>query len=99
MMSAERSIDPLTLSIIEGRLNAQNQELGFRLFRQCFSFATAHIRDIGTALFDKGERTITICNWRPVHTAGSDVCLKGILDYIGRENIHEDELLAGEDPL
>ena len=97
-MSPGKSIDPLTLSIIEGRLNAQNQELGFRLFRQCFSFATAHIRDIGTALFDREGRTITIGNWMPVHTAGSDVCMKGMLDYIGRENIHEDDFIVANDP-
>ena len=97
-MSQRQTIDPLTLSIIEGRLNAQNQELGSRLFRQCFSFATAHIRDIGTALFDKDERTITIGNWMPVHTAGSDICLKGMLDWIGRENLHEDDFIIANDP-
>lgn len=91
-------VDPLTLAVIEGRLNAQNQELGGRLFRQCFSFATAHIRDIGTALFDYDERTISIGNWMPVHTAGSDVCLRGMLDWIGRENIYEDDFLVANDP-
>ncbi len=98
MSSTSKSIDPLTLSVIEGRLNAQNQELGFRLFRQCFSFATAFIRDIGTALFDKDERAMTMGNWMPVHTAGSDVCLKGMLDYLGRENIHEDDFILANDP-
>ena len=93
-MSAQQKIDPLTLSIIEGRLSSQNQELGSRLFRQCFSFPTAHIRDIGTALFDKYERAITMGNWMPLHTAGSDVCLQGMLDWIGRENIHEDDFIV-----
>lgn len=96
--SAKSPIDPLTLSIIEGRLTAQNIELGSRLFRQCFSFATAYIRDIGTALFDSAERTITIGNFMPVHTAGSDVCLKGMLDYIGRDNIHPDDFIVSNDP-
>ena len=97
-MNENRSIDPLTLSIIEGRLNSTNLELGSRLFRQCFAFATAHIRDIGTALFDKHERAITIGNWMPVHTAGSDVCLKGMLDWIGRENIQPDDFILANDP-
>ena len=97
-MSERKEIDPLTLSLIEGRLSSQNQELGYRLFRQCFSFPTAHIRDIGTALFDKQERTITIGNWMPVHTAGSDVCLKGMLDWIGRDNIHPDDFIVANDP-
>lgn len=97
-MSERKEIDPLTLSLIEGRLSSQNQELGYRLFRQCFSFPTAHIRDIGTALFDKQERTVTIGNWMPVHTAGSDVCLKGMLDWIGRDNIHPDDFIVANDP-
>jgi len=97
-MSERKAIDPLTLSLIEGRLSSQNQELGYRLFRQCFSFPTAHIRDIGTALFDKKERTVTIGNWMPVHTAGSDVCLKGMLDWIGRDNIHPDDFIVANDP-
>ncbi len=97
-MNEHKTIDPLTLSLVEGRLDAINQEVGSRLFRQCFSFPTAHIRDIGTALFDKQERTMTIGNWMPVHTAGSDVCLKGILDWIGRDNIHPDDFIVANDP-
>jgi N-methylhydantoinase B len=34
----------------------------------------------------------------PVHTAGADVCLKGILDWIGRDNIHPDDFIIGNDP-
>ncbi|MFC1910787.1 hydantoinase B/oxoprolinase family protein [Chloroflexota bacterium] len=97
-MPSRKSIDPLTLSLIEGSLKSQNQELGSRLFRQCFSFPTAYIRDIGTALFDKYERTISMGNWMPVHTAGSDICLKGMLDYLGRENIYEDDFIIANDP-
>ncbi len=47
-MSERKTIDPLTLSLIEGRLNSLNEELGERMLRQCFSFATAHLRDLGT---------------------------------------------------
>jgi len=97
-MSHNKNIDPLTLSVIEGRLDSLNQELGNRLFRQCFSFPTAHIRDLGTALFDYRERTVTIGNWMPVHTAGSDICLKGMLDYIGRDSIYPDDFIIANDP-
>jgi N-methylhydantoinase B len=97
-MSERKTIDPLTLSLIEGRLNSMNEELGDRVFRQAFSVVTAHIHDLGTVLFDNKERTITIGNWMPVHTAGSDVCLKGILDWIGRDNIHPDDFIIANDP-
>jgi len=91
-------VDPLTLSLVEARLNSMNQEMGDRVFRQAFSMVTAHIHDLGTALFDAKERAVTIGNWMPVHTAGADVCLKGILDWIGRENIHPDDFVITNDP-
>ena len=99
-MEAERAveIDPLTLAVVEARLNAMNEELGTRLFRQCFSVPTSHIRDLGTVLFDREERTLSIGNFMPVHTGGSHISLKGMLDEIGRENIHPDDFIVGNDP-
>lgn len=97
-MSERKSVDPLTLAVVEARLNALNQELGARLFRQCFSVPTSHIRDLGTVLFDKDERTLSIGNFMPVHTGGSDISLKGMLDTIGRSNIYPDDFIIGNDP-
>ena len=91
-------VDPLTLAVVEARLNAMNEELGTRLFRQCFSVPTSHIRDLGTVLFDKDERTLSIGNFMPVHTGGSHVSLKGMLDWIGRDNIYPDDFIIGNDP-
>ena len=97
-MSEGRSMDSLTLAVVEARLNALNQELGARLFRQCFSVPTSHIRDVGTVLFDSNERTLSVGNFMPVHTGGSHVSLKGMLDWIGRENIRPDDFIIGNDP-
>jgi len=97
-MSKNKSIDSLTLAIVEGRLNSMNQELGARLFRQCFSVPTSHIRDLGTVLFDKAERTLSIGNFMPVHTGGSHISLDGMLSWIGRDNIHPDDFIIGNDP-
>src|SRR4030066_450966 len=97
-MSGSKSVDPLMLAVVEARLNALKQEVGARLFRQCFSVPTSHIRDLGTVLFDKNERTLAIGNFMPVHTGGSDISLKGMLGWIGRENIHPDDFIIGNDP-
>jgi N-methylhydantoinase B len=97
-MKRRKSIDQLTLAVVEARINALNLELGARLFRQCFSVPTSHIRDLGTVLFDKDERTLAIGNFMPVHTGGSDISLKGMLDWIGRDNIHPDDFIIGNDP-
>ena len=96
-MNERKKIDPLTLAVVEARINALNLELGARMFRQAFSVPTAHIRDLGTVLFDAAERTLAIGNFMPVHTGGSEISLKGMLDWIGRENIHEDDFIVGND--
>jgi N-methylhydantoinase B len=98
MKKRRKSIDHLTLAVVEARINALNLELGARMFRQSFSVPTSHIRDLGTVLFDKDERTLAIGNFMPVHTGGSDISLKGMLDWIGRENIHPDDFIIGNDP-
>jgi N-methylhydantoinase B len=97
-MKERRRVDSLTLAIVEARLNAMNQELGTRLFRQCFSVPTSHIRDVGTVLFDRQERTLSIGNFMPVHTGGSHVSLKGMLDYFGRDNIGPDDFIIANHP-
>ncbi|MDB4444209.1 hydantoinase B/oxoprolinase family protein, partial [bacterium] len=97
-MGEYKPIDPLTLSIIEGRLDAMNNEVGERCLRQTFSFATAHLRDLGSVLFDKHERVISVGSFMPAHTAGADIGLKAMLDFIGRDNIYPDDFIVGNDP-
>ena len=98
MNEQSKSIDPLTLSIIEGRLETFNEELGQRTMRQCFSYMTAHLRDLGAAFLDNQERIISVGSYMPGHSAGTDIGLKGILDYIGRDNIRPDDFIIGNDP-
>ena len=98
MNDQKKAIDPLTLSTIEGRLETFNDELCQRTMRQCFSYMTAHLRDLGAAFLDRKERIISIGSYMPAHAAGADVGLKNILDYMGRENIHPDDFIIGNDP-
>ena len=92
------TVDPLTLSLIENRLDSLNQELGSRVVRQSLNPVICQIRDFGTVLFDKEERVITVGNYMPLHTAGGHIALKGMLDYIGRENIHPDDFIISNHP-
>jgi N-methylhydantoinase B len=97
-MEQGKAIDHLTLSLIEKRLETFNEELGQRTMRQCFSYMTAHLRDLGAAFLDRKERIISVGSYMPAHAAGADVGLKRILDYLGRENIHPDDFIIGNDP-
>ena len=57
-MSKAGTVDPLTISIIEHRLVTITEEIGKRTMNSCYSFPTAHIRDLGISLFDRNERLI-----------------------------------------
>ena len=97
-MSERERIDPLTLSLIETRLRYITEEVGERMLRQCFSYATAHLRDLGSSLISKEEKVVTVGNFMPGHTAGSHVVIKAMLDWIGRDHIGPDDFLLGNDP-
>lgn len=97
-MSATKGIDPLVLSLIDTRLRFINEEVGEKMLRQCFSYATAQLRDLGTCLLDGREQVITVGNFMPGHTAGTHVVIKEMLDWIGRENVGPDDFLIGNDP-
>ena len=88
----------MTLSLIEGRLETFNEELGQRTMRQCFSYMTAHLRDLGAAFLDNKERIISVGSYMPGHAAGADVGIRRILDYIGRDNIYPDDFIIANDP-
>ncbi|MFC1945668.1 hydantoinase B/oxoprolinase family protein [Chloroflexota bacterium] len=97
-MNNNVTVEPMTISIIENRLYSLALQMGLRVVRAAYSYVTAHIRDVGTAIFDEDERVLTQGNWMPVHVAGANMSLKNILDYVGRENIAPGDFILGNDP-
>ncbi|MFC1872068.1 hydantoinase B/oxoprolinase family protein, partial [Chloroflexota bacterium] len=92
------NVDPLTVAIIEKRLVSLTEEFGERVMHSTHSYATAHIRDMGTTIFDGKERLVGQGSWHSLHCAGSNVALKAILDYIGRDNIRPGDFIMANDP-
>ena len=92
------TVEPMTISIIENRLFSLSLQMGLRVMRAAHSYVAAHIRDVGTAIFDEKERVLIQGNWTPVHIAGTNVVIKNILDYIGRDNIYPGDFILGNDP-
>ena len=95
---ANSTIDPLTVAIIEKRLTSLTEEFGERVMHSTHSFATAHIRDMGTTIYDGKERLVGQGSWHSLHCAGSNICLKAMLDYIGRDNIYPGDFIIANDP-
>ena len=91
-------IDPLTLAVVEARLARDERGIGHPpLSASVFGADLAYPRS-RVVLFDKDERTLSIGNFMPVHTGGSHVSLKAMLDVIGRDNIYPDDFIIGNDP-
>lgn len=97
-MVKNTTVEPMTVSIIESRLFNLSLQMGLRVIRSAYSYVTAHIRDIGTSIFDEKERVLTQGNWMPVHVAGSNATIKNLLDYVGRDNVYAGDLIIGNDP-
>jgi len=92
-------VDRLTVSIIERRLIAIAEEMARKMQKFAYSQATAHLRDLGVSIFDRDGRLVTQSEFGiPVHSGGSNIAVKGILDYIGRDNIYPEDFILGNDP-
>ncbi len=94
----DTTIDHMLIAIIERRLSSICQEVGLRAQEGSYSICTAMLGDLGSALFDGKERLITHGEWLEIHVTGAHIALKGILDYIGRDNIHPGDFIVGNDP-
>ncbi|OGO22535.1 MAG: hypothetical protein A2144_02250, partial [Chloroflexi bacterium RBG_16_50_9] len=92
------TVEPMTVAIIESKLFNLSLQMGIRVIRSAYSYVTAHIRDVGTSIFDEKERVLTQGNWMPVHVAGSHATIKNMLDYIGRDKVYPGDLIIGNDP-
>jgi N-methylhydantoinase B len=92
------NIDPLTVAIIEKRLLNLSEEFGERVMHSTHSFATAHIRDMATTVFDRKEQLVGQGSWHALHCAGSNVALKAMLDCIGRDNMRPRDFIMANDP-
>ncbi len=94
----DTTIDPMLIAIIERRLYSICKEVGLRAQEGSYSVCTAMLGDLGSALFDGKERLVNHGEWLLIHVTGAHIALKGILDYIGRDNIHPGDFIIGNDP-
>ena len=97
-MSGYEPVDQAAVLIIEGRLKGICREMGTRALRSIQSPSASLWNDLGVAMFDERERMIAQAEWLPIHTAGSDIALRNVLDYIGRDRIYPGDFIVSNDP-
>ncbi|MFC1593241.1 hydantoinase B/oxoprolinase family protein, partial [Candidatus Omnitrophota bacterium] len=93
-----KEIDPYVVSVVEARLVGISQEIGQRVMKAAYSLPAATFRDLGAQIYDCKERLVALAAWLPIHTTGSQVALQGILDYVGRDNVHPGDFYMGNSP-
>ena len=86
-MNKVTTVDPTVIPIIERRLASACHEVATRTMQSAYSVFTAHVRDLGTAIFDDKCRHVASSNWLGAYTAGAHIAVEGMVDHIGRKNI------------
>lgn len=93
------TVDQCAIMEVEARLDMVCLELCKRVVASVQAVGASTFNDLGASVSDAKGRTIAeIRGYMPVHVMGTDVIMKGILDYIGSDNIHPGDFIIANDP-
>ncbi len=92
-----KKIDPITVSVIENRLDTITKEIGETMLRTSRSPIFSEGRDFATAILDKDGRLIAQTAYIPILMGAMPYGFKSILDKFG-DNIHEGDIFLSNDP-
>ena len=81
------AIDPVTLSVLWGRLLSVAEEMGSTLRRTAFSEAVREGDDFSTGLFDRHGRLVAQGNFTPGHTGAMPYVVMTVLEYFPPETL------------
>jgi len=90
-------IDPITVSVIQHRLNAVAEEMGEAMLRTSYSQILNSSRDFSTAVCDERCRLIAQAEHIPVHVGAMPWAAKAVSDYFG-DDVHPGDLFVVNDP-
>ena len=81
------AIDPVTLSVLWGRLLSVAEEMGSTIRRTAFSEAVREGDDFSTGLFDREGRLVAQGNFTPGHTGAMPYVVMTVLEYFPPETL------------
>ena len=91
------SADPITLAVVEHRLESIAQEMTEAMLRTAMSQILNSSRDFSTAILDGDCQLVAQGEGIPVHISALPVAGAAVRDYFGEE-IHEGDLFILNDP-
>src|SRR6266498_1164596 len=84
-VSTTRSVDPVTLAVVNGTLKSATREMGITLDRTSRSPVLKLARDYSSAIFDAVPQQLMQGEDIPVHLGGLIASTRGVADYFANE--------------
>ena len=97
-MNSFKAADPVRLEIIKNSLIGICEEMGLTLARSAYGLIFTEGRDFSCGIFDTDANLIVQGNFIPVHLAAMHFAVKMAVDEIGRENVHDGDVIMNNDP-
>lgn len=97
-MSSYTTADEATILIIESQYKTIIRELGTRTIRSIQSPSASLYNDLGTSIIDAKERIIAVGGWLAGIDSTTDIVLKNVLNFIGRESLSPGDFIISNDP-
>ncbi len=91
-------VDPITLAVVWGGLQAVAQEMGIVLKRTAYSEAVREGEDFSTAVFDASGRLIAQGDYSPGHLGAMPFAVKRIAQEFPAETLSPGDVILQNDP-
>jgi len=86
-------IDPITIEVIRNYLLSAAREMNRNLIRTAYSTIIYEVKDFGVGIYDNQCRLLAEAPGLAIFTRGNDYALKQIVQYLGHENIHPEDII------
>ena len=86
-------IDPITIEVIRNYLLSAAREMNRNLIRTAYSTIIYEVKDFGVGIYDNQCRLLAEAPGLAIFTRGNDYALKQIVQYLGHDNIHPEDII------
>jgi N-methylhydantoinase B len=94
---AYEQIDPVTLGVLAGSLNAIAKEMALVLYRMAYSSIIRESEDLGAGLFDADGNELCESDSTPMHIGSLPGYIKGVKHFLG-DDINDGDIILHNNP-
>jgi N-methylhydantoinase B/oxoprolinase/acetone carboxylase alpha subunit len=93
----EKNIDPVTLGVIAGSLNAIAKEMALVLYRMAYSSIIRESEDLGAGLFDENGNELCESDSSPMHIGSLPGYISGVKHFL-KDDIQDGDVILHNNP-